>query len=147
ITGIIRAKDTRKPIAGVRVWSQSPSYSYVGRSLVSTTTDEDGCYRLVGAPKGGENHVGASAGDAPFLTAIQRVPAGQGLEAVKVDFELKRGVWVQGRVVDKITRKPVSHVRVGYVAFEDNPHLKDAPPLFTPLAPDDESAEDGAFRA
>jgi RNA polymerase sigma factor (sigma-70 family) len=147
ITGVVRAKDTLKPIAGVRIWSQLPSYSYLGRSLVSTTTDAEGRYRLVGAPKGGENHIGASAGDAPFLTAIQGVPAGQGLEAVTVDFELKRGVWVQGRVIDKATKKPVSHVRIGYVAFDDNPHVKDAPPLLgPPLASSDESADDGAYR-
>jgi hypothetical protein len=147
ITGVVRAKDTHQPIAGVRMWSQSPRYSYVSRSLVSTTTDAQGRYRLVGAPKGGEIHVGASSDKEPFLTAIQRVPAGQGLEAVTLDFELKRGVWVQGHVVDKVTRKPVSHVRVGYVAFADNPHVKDVPlVLEPPLASGAESSEDGACR-
>jgi hypothetical protein len=48
------------------------------------------------------------------------------LEPVRVDFALKRGTWIRGRVTDKATGKPV-RAKVRYAAFRDNPHLRGAP--------------------
>ena len=49
-----------------------------------------------------------------------------GLEPVRFDIGLKRGVLVRGRVTDKVTGKPAS----GYVepfVFNDNPHVSEFP--------------------
>ncbi len=83
IVGVVRDKDTGKPLAGVtvettRVYSQS--------GFIKTTTDKDGRYRLEGLPKGDSNEIGARADDwqvlpgkersnqVPYLAAVKTVP-------------------------------------------------------------------------
>jgi hypothetical protein len=53
------------------------------------------------------------------------VPGGNGPEPAVVDFALKRGISIRGRVTDKATGKPIRAV-VEYGAFLDNPDSKDA---------------------
>ena len=43
-----------------------------------------------------------------------------------LDINLKRGVWVTGRIIDGETRKPVRG-QVEYFVFVDNPHLQAYP--------------------
>src|SRR5207248_11498297 len=54
IVGVVRDKDTKKPLAGVTIRSHaltiSPS-SYREFDLVRTTTDAQGRYRLTGMPQ------------------------------------------------------------------------------------------------
>src|SRR5262249_7997448 len=55
IVGIVRDKDTRKPLVGVTVGSYAQAVrpgSYRSVDLVRTTTDAQGRYRLTGLPKG-----------------------------------------------------------------------------------------------
>src|SRR5262249_7428586 len=55
-------------------------------------------------------------------------PDDPGLQPVTVDVKLKRGVWITGKVTDKVTGKPVpSWIRYG--VFEDNPNRRGAPGL------------------
>ena len=53
IVGMVRDKDTRKPLAGVMIRSYTlatrPRFI---RDIVRTTTDAEGRYRLTGMPKG-----------------------------------------------------------------------------------------------
>jgi RNA polymerase sigma factor (sigma-70 family) len=128
IVGTVRDQDTGKPMAGVTVESQKfAGVESYGDSSVRTVTDKDGRYRLVGMPKGHGNMIKAApAPGQPYLQAEHEVQDGPGLEPVTVDFALKRGVVVKGRVLDRITGRPVV-ARVLYVVFEDNPHHKDAP--------------------
>ena len=51
------------------------------------------------------------------------VPDTAGLDPATVDFELKRGVWVEGRLTDKVTGKPVRG-SVDYFALDANPIVK-----------------------
>jgi Carboxypeptidase regulatory-like domain len=143
VVGVVRDKDTGKPLAGVTVRSHD--------GLVRTTTDKDGRYRLVGLPKGPGNKLIAAGGygywapanDLPYLAAIREVGDTPGLEPITIDVALKRGVWVKGRILDKATGKPV----VGgfdYFCFEDHP-LADELPL--PLGcPGGWTQKDGSFR-
>ena len=54
IVGVVRDKDTKKPLAGVTIRSHTLATgpgSYLGFDLVRTTTDAQGRYRLTGMPK------------------------------------------------------------------------------------------------
>jgi len=153
IIGVVRDKDTGKPLAGVtvettRVYSQS--------GFIKTTTDKDGRYRLEGLPKGDGNEIGARADDwavlpgnessnqVPYVAAVKRVPNPLGLEPITIDFALKRGVWVKGRVTEKNSGKPLQ-ARVEYFCFTDNPNRKEI--AFVGSGHNNRfSREDGLFR-
>jgi RNA polymerase sigma factor (sigma-70 family) len=140
ITGTVRDKQTSKPLAGIRVaCPMTPSWIWA-------TTDAEGRYRLTGVPKRNQYWVGA--GGLPYFNCTRLdVSDTPGLEPIAVDFALERGVVVQGKLVDKITGKPVRG-RVNYIALPDNPNLKDFTDLGKPqmLTSDPGKAKaDGSF--
>jgi protocatechuate 3,4-dioxygenase beta subunit len=143
IIGIVRDKDTKKPLAGAIVTSwRLPNDSLHGRTFIRTTTDKDGRYRLVGMPRGEGGMVNIMGPEGqPYLEVKMNVPTAQGLESVTVDAELKLGVWIKGRVTDKATGKPVPS-SVEYFAFADNPYRKDAPGFGPRL----HTKDDGTFQ-
>jgi protocatechuate 3,4-dioxygenase beta subunit len=132
VVGIVRDKDTGKPLAGVTIASSNAFRS----DFIRTTTDKEGRYRLDGLPKGDGNKIAARANDylppsgnemssqRPYLSAVKKVDNPLGLEPVTVDFALKRGVWVKGRVTDKATGKPL-WASIEYFCFSDNPNAKE----------------------
>jgi RNA polymerase sigma factor (sigma-70 family) len=143
ISGIVRDKDTKKPLAGAIVTSwKLPNDNLHGRPFIRTTADKNGRYRLVGMPrgKGGVINVMGPEGE-PYLEVKLDVPTAQGLQSVTVNAELKRGVWIRGRVTDKATGKPVLS-SVEYFAFKDNPYRKDAPGFWPRL----HTKDDGTFQ-
>jgi protocatechuate 3,4-dioxygenase beta subunit len=86
-------------------------------------TDAQGRYRLLGMPKGEKNRIRAVPdGDQPYLVSLKLVPDSPGLDPVQADVELRRGVWIEGRIMDKATGKPVRQ-NVNYFAHPDNPNL------------------------
>ncbi len=106
IFGVVRDADTKKPLAGITISSQ-PAH-LVSRDIVSTTTDAQGRYRLLGMPKGEGNSIKAVPGsDQPYVVSLKDVPDSPGLDPVEADLELKRGVWIQGKITDKVTGKPL----------------------------------------
>jgi hypothetical protein len=46
-----------------------------------------------------------------------------------LDFKLKRGVWIRGRVTDGDTGEPIVS-RLQYLPFSDNEHIRDVPGLY-----------------
>jgi RNA polymerase sigma factor (sigma-70 family) len=128
IIGVVRDKDTGKPIPGVAIQSnQFAGVNASGDSCVHTVTDKEGRYRLVGMPKAAGNSIKvAPAVGQPYLQSVREVADVSGLEPVTVDFDLKRGVLVKGRVLDQATGKPV-FANVQYLAFADNPRHKNVP--------------------
>jgi RNA polymerase sigma factor (sigma-70 family) len=124
VVGVVRDKDTLKPLAGVTI--QSNAAGILGWDFVQTTTDALGRYRLTGLPKRDDFSIKAFADDQPYGSAGKKVPDSPGLEAVTVDFELKRGIWIEGKITDKSTGKPLK-APVEYHALADNPHLRDYP--------------------
>src|SRR5262249_541684 len=110
-----------------------------------TVAGPDGRYRLTGLPKGEGNVItGAPPEGQPYLMALCHVPDRAGLGPVTVDFALKRGVWIVGKVTDRATGKPV-HAQVTYAAFADNPHLREVPD-WTAEFHQQTRAADGTFR-
>jgi protocatechuate 3,4-dioxygenase beta subunit len=130
ITGVVRDKDTGKPIPGALVTSYQRAGSHISAVTdLRAVADKDGRYRLTGMPKGQGNVIRAAPPkDQPYLMSIREVADTSGLKPVHLDFVLKRGVWLRGRVLDQRTRRPL-HAAVEYVVFADNPHRREAPGL------------------
>ncbi|HLN32515.1 MAG TPA: sigma-70 family RNA polymerase sigma factor [Gemmataceae bacterium] len=129
IVGVVRDRDTKKPLAGIKITSNklAGNPTFYGRHFITTTTDAQGRYRLTGMPKGEGNKILAvPSDDHPYLVSGADVPDTKGLDPVAVDFDLKRGVWIKGRVNNNATGKPVPYGRVEYYALADNPHIKEA---------------------
>src|SRR5262249_26224105 len=82
--------------------------------------------------------------DLPYLMALKEVGEMPGLEPITLDFALKRGVWIDVKVTDKVTGKPVA-CWLEYAPFTDNPHLKEVPD-FADKPRGQRVAEDGKFR-
>jgi hypothetical protein len=99
----------------------------VAHPYLETTTDAQGRYRLVGLSREGGHRLDVfPPSGQPYLRAARKTPAGSGLDPVTMDFPLKRGVLIRGRVTDKETGRPVA-ARVQYLSFSDNSYLKEAP--------------------
>jgi hypothetical protein len=130
IVGVVRDKDTGKPIPGAVVTSYKRADSHISAVTdLRAVADREGRYRLLGMPKGEGNIVRAGPPeDQPYLMSVQRIDNPPGVGPVTADFALKRGVWLTGRVLDQVTKGPL-HAQVQYVVFEDNPHRKEAPGL------------------
>jgi RNA polymerase sigma factor (sigma-70 family) len=146
IVGVVRDKDTGKPIPGAIVTSYKRADSQISaRTDLQAVTDREGRYRLMGMPKGEGNIIRAGPPDnEPYLMAVRRIADTPGFEPITADFTLKRGVWIAGRVLDKVTGAPL-HAQVQYAVFEDNPNRKQVPGLSVEeyLAT---NAQDGKFR-
>jgi len=127
IVGTVRDQDTGKALAGVSI----QSVQLAGRGLLlmdflRTTSDRDGHYRLPGMPKGtGNVIVAVPAVREPYFASQKEVGDSPGMDPVQVDFGLKRGVPIRGRITDKRTGKPV-RADVRYAVFLDNPQLNSA---------------------
>lgn len=148
IVGVVRDKDTGKPLAGVTVVSEKFAYSaYHGLDLVRTTTDADGKYRLGGMPKGAANKIKLlPPADLPYVVVGTTVADDPGLGPVTVNFDLKRAVWIEGKLTDKATGLPVRGA-VEYYAMYDNPNRADYPGFDAAgLHHTRPVAEDGTFR-
>ncbi len=150
VVGVVRDKDTGKPLAGVTIESNKLANDRVpGNNIVQTTTDAEGRYRLTGLPKGEGNTIRLVPGDGqPYLSVHALVPDSPGLDPVTVDFELKRGIWIEGKLTDKVTGKPVRDGYVDYFAMAGNPNVRDHPGFDGTIPPSWGTAtkEDGSFR-
>jgi protocatechuate 3,4-dioxygenase beta subunit len=153
IVGVVRDAETKKPIAGAKVQGHNqliaPSM-YRGLSpVVSTTTDPEGRYRLVGMPTGkGYTIAVIPSKDQPYVFRHVEVPPGVGVEPVTVDVDLKRGVWIEGKITDKVTGKPIK-AGVEYFSRYDNPSRVEYPGFDGTIVRDDAAVtakEDGTFR-
>src|SRR5262249_53150911 len=112
VEGVVRDTDTRKALAGVTVQARLPSA--VGHRdqdrYLRATTDEQGRYRLTGLPRDAallpewQRFVQVlPAPGQPYLPAARSREGGPGLGPVTMDFALKRGVLIRGRVTNKAT--------------------------------------------
>jgi RNA polymerase sigma factor (sigma-70 family) len=118
ITGVVRDRKTGKPVAGVLVAE--------GSYTPQATTDAEGRYRIVGAPKQANYSlsVGGRKG-VPYIDhTIHHIPDTPGLDPITLDIEIERGVEITGKVLEKETGKPVrGSVRYGHT--RDNTFAKD----------------------
>jgi hypothetical protein len=150
IVGVVRDRDTKKPLAGVSVRSlklaTNPIHYLDGQEIVWTATDDRGRYRLEGMPKGEGNKIKVvPPGDLPYLAVSVDVHDSPGLDPVTVDFELKRGIWIEGKITDKVTGKPLQG-SVEYIPLDTNPNRRDYPGFDGVLYHFGTVKEDGSYR-
>lgn len=123
IEGVVRDKDTGKPIPGAVVTSFKRATSRIsGRTDLVAIADKEGRYRLTGMPRAAGNEIQAwPPDDLAYAQQARGVPDPDGAKPATVNFDLKRGVWVTGKVLDKATGKPIQ-ATVQYHAYLDNPN-------------------------
>ncbi len=144
IEGVVRDQDTGKPLVGVMVRGDR-SLSDSTSAYVQSISNARGQYRLVGLALGKEGHLvavppcdfevyGSRKADLkvppdkelPYLRARVTVEEAHGTGPLLLDINMKRGVWVTGRVIDKTTGKP-ARGQVEYFVYNDNPQLRAFP--------------------
>ena len=130
IEGVIRDKDTGRPIEGLSLQAAvfGPRGPFPDQNVVART-DAQGRYRLHGMPTAPAYRLfipQPPGHGLPYANTILKTPDAPGLGPIPFDIALKRGVVVQGRVTDKSTGRPVT----GYVepyTFADNPFADEYP--------------------
>ncbi len=125
VVGVVRDRATKRPLAGVRVWAmQAGSQTGIIPTHIATYTDAAGNYRLIGLPKGPGSVVAVEpTADQPYLGVRFGVPDPVGGEPVVANVELRRGLWVEGRVTVKETGEPVPYATVSYFPRAGNPQV------------------------
>jgi len=117
IVGTIRAKDTGKPLAGVVVYGEEEAFHREVRAI----TDANGHYRLVGLPKADRYKLSVYCPESlSYLGTFKQRADTEGLKPITADFELRRGIPLAFRMIDKETRQPVRGT-VQYTPLQNNP--------------------------
>ena len=124
ITGIVRDQETKSPLAGVTIKSQSrhgEAISGWGQDFVRAVTDAKGRFVLNGMPIGEDNRIAAipPLNETAYLPASRRAQTFSPDEPLDLELELPRGVWVAGRVTDKSSGRGLSGW-LHYYGHQDN---------------------------
>jgi RNA polymerase sigma factor (sigma-70 family) len=141
IEGIVRDDDSGRPLAGIMVHGEH-RLEFGSGEFVHAVTDAQGHYRLLGLPQGREGNVLAVPPcdfpyygrlktrlqvppdeSLPYLRALVPVGKSDGPGPMHLDINLKRGVWITGRLIDREAQKPVRG-QVEYYVFLDNPRYQ-----------------------
>ena len=129
IEGIVRERDTGKPIAG---------------ALVNTvTTDQEGKFRIDGLTREFECalDIRGPVGQPYLCRRLTVVSQGTSLSPVTAVVELSRGVQVRGRLTDSGTGKPIPG-RVSYAPLKGNAY---SPGITETVATGDDIDDGGRF--
>jgi RNA polymerase sigma factor (sigma-70 family) len=113
VTGIVRDQESARPLPDVQVQPSWPG---------GVKTDADGRYQLTGQPKTAENGIVVELPDQPYLKVVKTLADTLGLAPVTLDVTLKKGIWIEGRLTDKNSGKPVRGV-IQYYPMSNNPSL------------------------
>jgi RNA polymerase sigma factor (sigma-70 family) len=125
LVGVVRDKATGKPLAGVRILGRVGSRNINEIRDIETVSDEKGQYKLTGLAKAERYPIGAVAKErTAYLPQARELNDTEGLKPLQADFDLVRGVTVQGRLIDQATGKPASGT-VSYALLPANPHFVD----------------------
>jgi len=110
----------------VTVMSQTMAGVRFATDAVETRTDANGRFLLLGLPKGEGNQILVVPNDEqPYFMREVSVPDPAGMGPVEVEVELLRGLWVTGRVTDRVTKQPVNG-RLAYFPFLANAAAQEA---------------------
>ena len=134
VVGTITDADTGQPIAGAVVSDgQDSSTVIVGgdKKYIYAISDAQGHYRLDGlVADSPEEVIVYPPASTPYLPVGEKVTVQLNAPQLKLDFQLHKGIWVRGRVIDQRTGLPVPSA-VEYLANTDDPQIKIAfPGLF-----------------
>jgi RNA polymerase sigma factor (sigma-70 family) len=119
IRGVIRDAETGRPVPGARVlsWKTGPP---------SRLSDVQGRFRLAGQPNIPEHRLEIDVKGQTYIKVVKVIVNPPGLEPIVVDINLRRGLTLEGKVMNQANGRAVKAV-VLYFPFRDNPHLKDYP--------------------
>ena len=120
ITGLVRDKATGQPVAGVTVAGQVPGRMW---AVVMTKTDGQGHFRIDGLPKASSYKVDIRPEPgSPYLPSHPpTVTDTEGLKPIDLTLELRRGVAVVGRLIDRTSGRAVSCDWFHYWPLPSNP--------------------------
>ena len=83
--------------------------------------DAQGRFRLVGLPKGKGNRLLVVPNDEqPYLMEEVQLADPPGARPLKIEIALLRGVWIEGKLTEAATGKPVAGAWLHYMPFLDN---------------------------
>ncbi|WP_145112616.1 carboxypeptidase regulatory-like domain-containing protein [Botrimarina mediterranea] len=127
ISGVVRDEETKQPLAGVTIKSQKRHGNELngwGADFVRTVTDQQGRYTLNGMPIGADNRIAAIApeGDIAYFSSARLANTESVDSPLEVDFELHRGIWLEGRITDKRTGDGIAGHIAYYVPPENPDH-------------------------
>ena len=154
IVGKVTDAETGKPLPNLEVYVERLAGPLsVERDFLTTRTDEQGRYRLVGAPRGGGHFIEAAPTlEQPYFPTRKQLESASGFDPITCDFALRRGRWIVGKVIDESTNAPPATATVvEYLPLRDNEHAKDHPnydPNVVLAAPAGRyhTSADGSFR-
>jgi len=162
VEGTVTDRDTGKPLAGIMIHGERS----LGNPMeyIMAITDAQGRYRLTGrASRNGKDILALAPSDfpyglakkaefhlppddsLPYLRAQLKVPDPPVTGPIRLDIGLKRGVYVTGRVLDRVTGRPV-RATVEYFVYTENPFLKQAPGFGRAMTHGESTDADGSFR-
>lgn len=127
ITGIVIDAATGMPVEGVNIGIRR-RYEMEFRQCLNTRTDSAGKFRLMGVEKKEEVELQVIPADGQSYFR-QSITVGEtpGLDPVELKVSLQPGVWIRGRVTNKMTHEPVSGVHVHYYPLYSNPFAQAIP--------------------
>jgi beta-lactamase regulating signal transducer with metallopeptidase domain len=116
IAGIVTDAQTGRPLEGARV-QQFPGFS-------QAVTDASGRFNLRGCEKTNEYRLvaGLSGARSPYFSGSLTVRDTPGLGPIEVELHVYSAIPLTGRVVDRVTGKPVP-AEVSYWPVYRNPHV------------------------
>jgi RNA polymerase sigma factor (sigma-70 family) len=142
IRGVVRDKETGKPLARASVEGKPTAYQIDGDC--KTLTDKDGRYELLGMPKMESYWLVVKPADGLRFQRQVEVRDPPGLDALTADVELLRGLTVRGRVTDRETGKPVAQARVDYHPLFGNPNVGTLADIW-PVVAETTTDRDGSY--
>jgi RNA polymerase sigma factor (sigma-70 family) len=137
IRGVVRDKETGKPLAGVSV---SQYYSED-----ATNTDKEGRYELIGLQKSEHYYLRVKPADGLYFERQVELQGAPGFGALTCDVELARWLTVRGRVTDKATGKPVAGARVDYHPLGGNAYVDKLIPGYSRMRAEAATGVDGSY--
>ncbi|WP_422928231.1 sigma-70 family RNA polymerase sigma factor [Singulisphaera sp. PoT] len=131
IAGVVRAKTTGQPVAGVTVAGQIMGQPW---TTIMVTTGKDGRYRIDGLPKSPSYALDVrTEPGGPYLHVPHvDVADTEGTKPIDVSFEVTQGVAVVGRLMDSKTGRPVAADWVQYYPQPGNPARENLYGLYSP---------------
>jgi hypothetical protein len=129
VEGVIRDAKDGKVMQDIDVWS----YGFAGTDIsgglgnLKARTDGEGRFRLGGFPMGsGNTLLIVPNDDQPYLMREVAIPDLKGPEAIPVEIDLHRGIWIEGKVTDQETGAPVAGACLRYLPLLSNKFAQSA---------------------
>ena len=124
VEGVVIDADSGQPLPGISIEIAGNSDS----PLTKTLTDQQGRFRALGLPKAAQNRLTfVATDDRPYFPTTVSVPNPPGLEPVEMNVKLHCGIWIKGRVTDKVTHAPVVGIHLHYYPLLSNEYAARVP--------------------